>query len=331
MSNNGKQLLTHSRLSCFRTCPQKHYLRYECGLRPEVDSTALRVGGAFHRALEADFKGEDIDAAMAECLSDPYDMAIVAAIFHAHREHWKSQPIDVIQVEEVFDIPLLNPQTNAPTPVWRLAGKTDRIVKLPDGRLALMEHKTTNRDFSPGADYWVALHLDKQLSIYVIAARALGYDVQTILYDVTRRPMLRPHKATPEDKRKYKADGTLYANQRDRDETPEEFAARVTTDIAERPDYYFSRIEIARLQQDLDDCAWEVWQQQLAIREAQRSRRWYRNPNSCFTNYGSCEYLTICQGTTLAGEIPPGFKVVEDLHPELSGTARAGQAAQIEV
>lgn len=330
MNDNGKQLLTHSRLSCFRTCPQKHYLRYEVGLRPEEESTALRVGRAFHRALEAEYKGEDIDAAMTECVADPYDMALVAAMFSAYHERWKDTTLEVIQAEETFNIPLTNPQTGAPTTVWQLAGKTDRIVKLADGRLALMEHKTTSRDFTPGADYWVALHLDQQLSIYVIAARELGFDVQTILYDVMRRPMLRPLKATPEADRKYtKKDGKLYANQREADELPDEFAARVAADIAERPDYYFARIEIPRLQQDLDECAWEVWQQQLAIREAQRSGRWYKNPNSCFGNFGVCEYLSICQGNTLNGEIPPGFKVTEDIHPELNQepSAHAGRAA----
>jgi len=294
---------------------------------------ALRVGSAFHRALEAEYKGENIDAVMAEAVSDPYDLALVAAMFHAHHEHWQSAPLDVVQAEEIFKIPLRNPDTGGLTTVWDLAGKTDKIVKLSDGRLALMEHKTTNRDFTPGADYWVALHLDQQLSIYVIAARALGHDVQTILYDVMRRPMLRPHMATPDANRKYKKDGSLYANQRETDELPDEFAARIAADIAERPDHYFARIEIARLQQDLDECAWEVWQQQQIIREAQKSGRWYKNPNSCFSNYGTCEYLSICQGNTMNGEVPPGFKITEDIHPELNQepSARAGQAAQIEV
>lgn len=328
MNENGKQLLTHSRLSCFRTCPQKHYLRYEKRLKPEIESTALRVGSAFHRALEADYNGEDIDAAMTECVEDPFDMALVAAMFNGHKQQWANQSISAIEVERAFSIPLLNPQTNAPTTVWDLAGVIDRIVKLKDGRLALMEHKTTSRDFSPGADYWVALHLDQQLSIYVIAARTLGFDIQTILYDVTRRPMMRPYKATPEENRKYKKDGTLYANQREVDETPEEFAKRVADDIAERPDHYFARIEIARLDRDLEECSWELWQQQLAIREAQKSGRWYRNPNSCFGNYGACEYLSICQTGLNNGDIPSGFTVSDDTHPEL---ARAGRAAQNEV
>lgn len=324
-----KQLITHSRLACFRSCPRKHYWRYEVGLRPEETSMPLRIGSAFHRALEAEYKGEDVNLAMESILEDPFDFAIVAAMYHWHGQRWIDNPVETIQAEQPFEIPLVNPETGKSTTVWNLGGVIDRIVRLADGRLALMEFKTTTRDFAPGADYWTRLHLDPQLSIYVIAARALGFDVQTILYDVTRRPMLRPLKATVEADRKYTKAGTLYANQRETDETPEEFAARVAADIETRPDYYFARIEIARLQQDLDDCAWDLWQQQLTVREAQRTNRWPRNPDACFSLNGTCEYLSMCQACTVGDhEVPPGFKIVDDIHPEVSRmTASAGQAA----
>ncbi len=324
-------LLTHSRLSCFRACPRKHYLRYECGLRPLEDSFALRVGGGFHAALEAEFKGEDIGAAIEGRVTDPFDLALVATMFHCHQSRWVDDPVTVLEVEKPFELPLRNPETGAATPIWNLGGVVDRIVKLPDGRLAMMEYKTTTRDINPGSDYWVRIHLDPQLSIYLIALRALGYDISTILYDVTKRPMLRPLKATPEADRKFTKAGTLYANQRERDETPEEFAARVSEAMQSEPDKYFVRQEIARLDSDLDETAWELWQQQLAIREAQRSGRWYRNPNSCFTNSSSCEYLSICQSGCSIDEAPVGFKKIEDVHPEIARVARAEQTAQIEV
>jgi hypothetical protein len=324
------ELLTHSRLSCFRACPRKHYLRYERKLRPVETSEALRVGSAFHYALECDAKGLDAGVGIDERLENAYDRAIVAAMYSAHKTRWADYSIEIVATEQPFRIPLVNPDTGAPTPIWDLAGVLDKIVRLADGRLALMEYKTTSLDFTPGADYWTRLHLDPQLSIYVIAARKLGHDIQTVLYDVTRRPSLRPLKATPEDKRKYKADGTLYANQRAIDETPEEFAARVSAAIAEDPSKYFARIEIARLDQDLEDCAGEIWQQQQSIREAQRTNRWYKNPSSCFDFGRSCEYLPICSGCGLNGGIPPGFTQVDNVHPELNREARAGQAAQVQ-
>ena len=313
------QILTHSRLSCFRACPRRHYLRYEVGLTKEEQSFALRVGSAFHEAHNAKDEDRDIDAVIDAHLEDPYDKAIVAAMFDAHSRRWEGEDLEVVATELPFEIPLVNPRTGAATPIWRLAGKIDRIVKLTDGRLALMERKTTSRDFSPGADYWVRLHLDQQLSIYVIAARESGYPVDTILYDVTRRPALRPLKATPEEKRKYKVGGALYANQHANDETPPEFAGRVAGEIFDKPNYYFARIEIARLEQDLEDCRSEVWMQQLTIRNAQRDGHWYRNPDSCYEPW-ACDYLPICQNRDLEDFTPSGYVKVEDVHPELGAT-----------
>jgi RecB family exonuclease len=314
------QILTHSRLSCFRACPRKHYLRYELGLRPAETGYALRVGSAFHAALEAADEGLDPGEAIGQRLEDPHDLAMVAAMFNAHQRQYADQQLVPVASEQKFEMPLINPSTGWPTTVWRLAGVADRIVQLQDGRLALMEYKTTSRDFAPGAEYWLRLRMDQQLSIYVLAARELGYDIQTILYDVTRRPALRPYKATPPEKRQYKKDGTLYASQRAEDETPEEFAKRIAEDIAFRPDYYFARIEIARLEHDLDACALELWQQQLAIRAAQNSGHWYRNPGACFSPF-PCEYLSICQYDSLEINTPTGYVRSERIHPELAGDA----------
>ena len=307
-------------MASFRACPRRHYLRYELGLAPAETPFSLRVGSAFHAAKDAADRGMDPEAAIGAAVEDPFDLALVAAMFQAHCTRWEGQEFEAVVSEQEFELPLRNPETGCATPIWKLAGKMDRIVKLQDGRFALMEYKTTSRDFSPGAEYWQRLHLDQQLSIYVIAARRLGYPIDTILYDVTRRPGLRPHKATPVEARKYTKDGRLYANQRDVGETPEEFAARVGANMAERPDYYFARIEIARMEQDLEDCEAELWMQQLAIREGQRSGHWWRNPGAC---YGTipCDYLNICLFRDLETRTPDGFVRLEDTHPELSGNA----------
>ena len=310
------QILTHSRLSTFRACPRRHYLAYELGLRPRETSFPLRVGAAFHAAHEALDTNQDVEAVIEREVDDPYDRALVAAMLDGHLRRWAGQENEVVATESVFQLPLVNPATGSPTPVWQLAGKIDRIERLPDGRLALRERKTTSKDFAPGSDYWVQLYMDQQISLYVIAARALGYDVQTILYDVTRRPALRPLKATPEESRKYTKTGALYAAQRDRDETPEEFAGRVAEDIASRPEHYFARIEIPRLEQDLEDCAAEVWQQQLALRAMQRGGGWYRNPGACFEPY-RCNYVDICQNRDLEHVTPEGFRRTANIHEEL--------------
>jgi len=340
------QILTHSRLATFRTCPRKAYLAYDLGIRPEVEAEVLRVGSAFARAVEADAKGLDVCERIDAGLSDEYERALVAAMFHGHKQRWQHEPVEHVAAELLFDLPLTNPATGGVTPIWRRAGKIDRIVRLADGRLALMEYKTTSRDFAPDADYWLALRMDMQLSIYLIAARDLGYDVSTILYDVTRRPAQRPSQVPilDESGMKIVLDGagervrTKTGKWREtgdkeqgyvlqtRTETPAEFAARVASVIAADPDYHFARIEVARLDDDLEQAKEEIWQQQLSYRAAQIARKpgaFYRNPNACFGHY-PCEYLAICQHRDLEHHTPAGFCRVDDVHPELAVDATDG-------
>lgn len=316
--------LTHSRLATYRSCPRLHYYVYELGLRKVTDDFNLRVGSAFHEALDAKAKGLDPEAAIGERLEDAYDQAMVAAMFDGHNRRYEKEPVETVASELAFDIPLVNPETGSPTQNWRLCGVIDRIVRLADGRLALMENKTTSQDFSPGASYWLKLHLDSQLSIYIIAARTLGYDIDTILYDVTRRPSQRPLKATPVEKRKFTKDGALYLNQRAEDEKPEEYAARVAAAIAEDPSKHYARIEIARLDSDIEEVKKEIWEQQKAIREAQKSKAWYRNPGSCIAASGrTCDFIGVCMNKDLETHTPDGFERVAERHPELVAHAKA--------
>lgn len=317
-----QEILSHSRLACFRACPRRHLYRYDYGLRPLAESLPLRVGSAFALAVEAGAKGDDVTTALGGRLEDPYEMAVVAAMYLGHAAYWANEPAEHVAAELEFDLPLVNPATGKPTPRWRIGGKIDRIVRLHNGRLALKEYKTTTRDITKGSSYWLRLSLDAQLSLYLIAAREMGYDIETIEYDVTRRPTLRPHKATPEESRKYKANGELYANQRDTDETPNEFATRVAAAIAEAPEKYFVRGEIARTDADIDEFRKELWIQQLAIRQAQRADAWFRNPEACISATGqACDYLPICTYTDLATKTPEGFRRAAWAHEELTRTA----------
>jgi len=58
LPDGGLNILTNSRINLFLTCPEKHRLRYEEGLRKVSDtvSTPLRWGSIFHEALEIVWK-----------------------------------------------------------------------------------------------------------------------------------------------------------------------------------------------------------------------------------------------------------------------------------
>lgn len=339
---NGEKILTNSRMACARTCLRKHYFQYELGIRRSVDSQPLRMGTATHEGLDALARGLDIAAAVAVACRDydtvpsgydAYEWAIeretVIRMLYAYSQ--LTTPLEIVATEKSFELPIENPNTRQLLRIFSVAGKIDKIVKLADGRLAIMEHKTTSDDIAPESDYWARLRIDLQISLYLLAARNLGYDCQTVLYDVLRKPALRAGRATPQEARKYTKQGALYANQRETDETPEAFGDRLTADFQARPEYYFARREIARTEQDIFEYQDELCQQAQLLRDRQltaesRAKKqldpagaWFRNPASCFLHPYRCEYCKFCfEGCNPTQNLPEGFMRVENIHQELN-------------
>ena len=161
------------------------------------------------------------------------------------------------------------------------------------------------------------------MSIYFEGARAAGYDVAVCLYDVIRKPALRPLKATPPDSRKYTKDGALYKTQRDADETPEQYFERLCEAVAADPAAYFQRGDVVRLDAEMADAMHDVWQIGRQIREADLAGRWPRNPDAC-TSYGrTCPFFGVCTGEDSLDNITR-FQRLENPHRELAG-AGTGQ------
>ena len=315
--------LTSTRLATQRTCHKKHYFRYELGLSRVRSFDALRIGGAFHLGMESGNVDTIIDyyTNMPDW-ADHYDWAIeretVAQLLLGHFWRYENDDVTLIEAEQVFrSLKIVNPHTGRTNRTFTLGGKIDAIVRLADLRLAVREYKTCGEDIGPDSDYWLRLRCDAQISLYFLAAQQLGYDVSTVLYDVTRKPTISPYRATPIDKRKYTKENKLYANQREADETPAEFGARLHDDIRSRPDFYYQRREIPRLQDELDTFQIELWQQADQIREARRHNRWFRNvgPFTC----GHCEFAQICLNNVRVepGMVPSGFEIIKNVHPEL--------------
>jgi hypothetical protein len=119
------------------------------------------------------------------------------------------------------------------------------------------------------------------------------------------------------ESRKYKKDGTLYANQRENDESLDEYQDRLMSDIAENPMKYFSRGEVVRFEEEEKDAQHDLWQLTKAIRESQLSNRWPRNPDACVAYGRMCEFFSVCTRTASLDD-PILFRVEENVHAELS-------------
>lgn len=178
----------------------------------------------------------------------------------------------------------------------------------------VVEHKTTSSDITPGSTYWRKLTLDTQVSQYLGSTEG----VEGMLYDVIRKPGIKPFKATPEADRKYTKAGTLYAAQRERDETPEEYAVRLRADISEGPNKYYARGIIVRLPSERIEAARDTWLVAGSIRESMRLDAWPRNPGSCDAYGRTCDYWAVCAGETTI-EDATRFRTAETPHEELPG------------
>ena len=131
---------------------------------------------------------------------------------------------------------------------------------------------------------------------------------------------LKPLKATPPEARKYKKDGELYASQRDMDETPEEYRERVRNDIAEAPTAYYQRGEVVRLESEMEEHRFDIWQMGEVIHESERTGKAPRNPDACVRYGSTCAFFGVCSGEASLDD-PALFRRSARVHPELSGDA----------
>jgi len=263
-----------------------------------------------------------MDAAIAT--PDPFDLARAEVMLTGYDARWGGDMAryQVLAVETEFTAPLVNPGTGAPSRTWTLGGKLDVVVlDLVEQRTLVVEHKTASGDVGPGSDYLKRLRLDGQVSIYYAGAAALGHQVGGCLYDVLVKPAQRPLKATPVEARRFTAKGTLYANQRDQDETPEAYRDRVALAVSEAPNDFFMRAEVVRLEAEVSDAMADVWDLGRAMRENELAGRAPRNPGACVLWGRTCSYFPVCTGEASASD-PGLYRVSEEIHPELaSGNA----------
>lgn len=294
---------TNSEMGTLKRCERLHFYRYVL-LRGYLGESAkpLEDGNQGHEWLEDWWQYKDE-------LRQPKDPKI-RAMCHGYDARYSEVNVDgtatgeleyeIIGVEMVLSFTISDN--------IRVALKLDGLIKDKEGKLWVLEHKTSGVDTSPGADYWTALRLDSQISTYILACKCNGYDVEGVLYDVLNKPAIKPLLATPEDQRKYtkptKKDPVprLYANQRDTDETENEFYLRCLEAISAEPDRYYRREFVRRTDADLEEAAYEI--QVWAHRAHENNEAGKREPRSlpvrnstgCMRYNRLCEFFGACSG-----------------------------------
>ena len=325
------ELFTDSRAKTFRRCQREHRLRYWERIIATATADALQIGTVIHYGLEAWYRHpvhtrmmaslEAAREAARQSKLDAYDLAHAEALLEGYDEMYADElghRYEVLDVEAEFRTPLVNPDTGATSKTFQLAGKLYVIVyDRLEGRKKFIEHKSSGESIEQGSPYWARRRLDSQVSVYFAGAASLGHDCTACIYDVLGKTGLRPLKATPMESRKYKADGALYANQRTEDETPEAYKERIMEDMAKRPERYYQRREIVRLDDEMRQFAREIWVQAQTMRDARRLQIAPANPDACERFGKLCSFFPYCSGEASLDDVSR-FRRIDWPHPELT-------------
>jgi hypothetical protein len=215
--------------------------------------------------------------------------------------------VEIVAKELEFDLPIVNQNSGRKSNLYRQRGKIDAIGKLPDGRLCVIERKTVGEALDVDSKYWLKLQLDSQISRYMLAAMEMGYPVETIVYDVVRKPLIRITQK----------------------ENLQQYLMRLRADLRERPDFYFARKEVVRLDSDLKEFQAEDVLHARMLRDSVLYERehgqsaWPRNTGACVMPY-PCPYLDSCRVGFDVNALPPNFVKLTDLFPELTNGKEDG-------
>lgn len=226
------------------------------------------------------------------------------ALMAGYDARWRGAAWVTVSTEEEFHLPLVNPETGAASRTWTHAGKFDGITEYPEsGRVYLLEHKTTSDDIAdPNSSYWRRLVIDSQVSSYMLANWQMERKLDGTLYDVIRKPGIRPKRITKAEQKMMIQQGEYCGVQVPHKyrlleaENLELYEVRLTQDCLQNPGKYFQRRVIPRLDDELVEHAAEMWEIGQSLMTAYSKGQHYKNSESCMTWGSPCEYLPICSG-----------------------------------
>lgn len=238
--------------------------------------------------------------------------ALVAAkirgLLRGYSVRWKDSPYIPQAIEQFVEAELRNPETSAQSRTFRIAGKLD-VVADYGGRRVLIDHKTTSDEISdPNSPYWRQLSVESQVNHYMLLEWLNGRKFDAAVWDVTKKPTISPKKLAKKDQAavvslreyySYKVPQSFIDTCQSWDgrETLEMYEARVANDCtAERPEWYFQRRSVPRLDRELHEYATELWHHSQDLISTRRHDRHVRNSGACMLYGSPCKFLGICSG-----------------------------------
>lgn len=309
------RILTASRIKSFTTCQRKHYYRYGHELDAVVKGIELDFGTLLHEALETYWNwrkpGSDEKCAPEAALGTLHRSATQSGFLSEYGIHqlnaarvvlakyiesWAKEEVTVLDVEKEFLLPMPHPVLDS-NAGWFISGKIDLVIHdHSTDEICIVDHKflSPKTDTRASSVTIKRLEFDPQISMYLLASEALGYQTKTFIYDVALKPTVQPYKATPVDKRRYKVDGSLYYRQYDHDEEPESYMSRVLEEYNDT--VRLRKIPITRTDDQLQEFIGEIVAIADNIDRTNSAGDAIRNTGGCYSYGRLCPYIDSCGG-----------------------------------
>jgi hypothetical protein len=247
-----------------------------------------------------------LEAALAAVPLTDLASAKVRGLMRGYDARWSAVQslFRVLSVEETLEGPLWNPETGRNSRTFTVAGKLD-VRAETSGQSVFIDHKTTSEDIDdPCAPYWRQLVIEGQASHYMLLEWLNGRKVDGAIWDVVRKPGIEPRKLTSQQMQQTYHHGRYFGHEISLDELQMDgreslamYEARLAHDCTvERPERYFQRRYVQRLDAEIYEYAGELWGHGDEIRRSRVEDKHPRNSGACM-NYGRpCEFLGICSG-----------------------------------
>ncbi len=184
--SHGVLELSPYRVSIFRQCPRRYKYHYIDGLRDRYfrPTPAITMGANLHRTLDRFFSGANRDrsyAAAERMLRDAWSRDRKGFAGPDEEREWGRRALDqlrwLFETQDVTARPFMREAVHKTplAPGLRLMGRVDRVDRIDDGSLHVIDYKSGNYP-GPAEDYqlrWYALLLRRRTGLCVSRASYL--------------------------------------------------------------------------------------------------------------------------------------------------------------
>jgi ATP-dependent exoDNAse (exonuclease V) beta subunit len=310
-------VITYSQLATFLSCRMKAKIRYEDELVSAKRTDALYFGTLVHSYLEGYYHAVKADKPYLHELGGYKDIEegmLKAQALEAVKGYMARYPMGREQrdfspmiVEGEFSLDIGDGVT--------LAGKIDLLVQ-SDDRYWLVDHKTSSQ---PIGDFVDTAAMSLQGHLYCLAAKAKGYDVAGMVYNVIQKPAFRP-KAGETDAEFAERKATLKQPNR----AKQQVADTVESWAEKCREFYADPASYARCHVTLNPRSVAMFKAEIemAIEEylrCQREGTWLRNTGACRQFFQKCQYFDYCSTASKPNEALNFGLEHKPAHEELGG------------